>query len=340
MTPDSKSTRSAGGPASARRAMPASARERCGQQCAAAARARPACRRLAHARAIAACWRWCATPTDRAPLLASGSWEGASRPRRAGDGGFGYDPLFIPAGLCSCTRRASCRAELQERAQSPRARRSRRRCCSRARAGRRCHERSCRAAAAVAVRALPLVRAQVPVLRFQFAHAAGRAAGERLRRGAAARSGSSRREAAQGRERAEHLPRRRHAQPVLARGARRDCSTGVRARLAVRATMRRSRSRPIRARSSAGASPTIALPASLASPWARRASTTAQLQRLGRIHCAADTQRAVEELHAAGIDNFNLDLMYAPAAAERWRRRWPTSRQRSRSSRRIYRTTS
>ena len=36
-----------------------------------------------------------------------------------------------------------------------------------------------------------------------------------------------------------------------------------------------------------------------------------QLQRLGRIHCAADTQRAVEELHAAGLDNFNLDLMYA-----------------------------
>ena len=35
------------------------------------------------------------------------------------------------------------------------------------------------------------------------------------------------------------------------------------------------------------------------------------LERLGRIHSAEDTQRAVEELHAAGIDNFNLDLMYA-----------------------------
>jgi len=35
------------------------------------------------------------------------------------------------------------------------------------------------------------------------------------------------------------------------------------------------------------------------------------LQRLGRIHTAADTQVAVEELRAAGIDNFNLDLMYA-----------------------------
>jgi len=35
-----------------------------------------------------------------------------------------------------------------------------------------------------------------------------------------------------------------------------------------------------------------------------------QLQRLGRIHSAADTQRAVEELQVAGLTNFNLDLMY------------------------------
>jgi putative oxygen-independent coproporphyrinogen III oxidase len=35
------------------------------------------------------------------------------------------------------------------------------------------------------------------------------------------------------------------------------------------------------------------------------------LERLGRIHSAEDTQRAVEELRAAGIGNFNLDLMYA-----------------------------
>jgi len=37
----------------------------------------------------------------------------------------------------------------------------------------------------------------------------------------------------------------------------------------------------------------------------------AALERLGRIHTADDTRRAVEELHAAGILNFNLDLMYA-----------------------------
>ena len=35
------------------------------------------------------------------------------------------------------------------------------------------------------------------------------------------------------------------------------------------------------------------------------------LERLGRIHTADDTYRAVEELRAAGIGNFNLDLMYA-----------------------------
>jgi putative oxygen-independent coproporphyrinogen III oxidase len=36
-----------------------------------------------------------------------------------------------------------------------------------------------------------------------------------------------------------------------------------------------------------------------------------QLQALGRIHSSAETRRAAEELHAAGLQNFNLDLMYA-----------------------------
>jgi putative oxygen-independent coproporphyrinogen III oxidase len=36
-----------------------------------------------------------------------------------------------------------------------------------------------------------------------------------------------------------------------------------------------------------------------------------QLERLGRIHSADETRRAAEELHAAGLPNFNLDLMYA-----------------------------
>lgn len=37
----------------------------------------------------------------------------------------------------------------------------------------------------------------------------------------------------------------------------------------------------------------------------------AALGRLGRIHAPDDTRRAAAELHAAGLANFNLDLMYA-----------------------------
>ena len=36
-----------------------------------------------------------------------------------------------------------------------------------------------------------------------------------------------------------------------------------------------------------------------------------RLAALGRIHSPGDTRNAAEELHAAGMDNFNLDLMYA-----------------------------
>jgi oxygen-independent coproporphyrinogen-3 oxidase len=36
-----------------------------------------------------------------------------------------------------------------------------------------------------------------------------------------------------------------------------------------------------------------------------------QLKVLGRIHSPQETTRAAEELHAAGLGNFNLDLMYA-----------------------------
>ena len=36
-----------------------------------------------------------------------------------------------------------------------------------------------------------------------------------------------------------------------------------------------------------------------------------RLKALGRIHSPDETRRAAEELHAAGLTNFNLDLMYA-----------------------------
>ncbi len=42
------------------------------------------------------------------------------------------------------------------------------------------------------------------------------------------------------------------------------------------------------------------------------------LEGLGRIHSPEETCRAAEELHAAGLENFNLDLMYAlPGQHER-----------------------
>ena len=42
----------------------------------------------------------------------------------------------------------------------------------------------------------------------------------------------------------------------------------------------------------------------------------ARLAALGRIHCAAETRRAAAELHAAGLENFNIDLMYGLPAQD------------------------
>ncbi len=41
------------------------------------------------------------------------------------------------------------------------------------------------------------------------------------------------------------------------------------------------------------------------------------LAALGRIHAASETRAAVSELRAAGLGNFNLDLMYALPAQDR-----------------------
>jgi putative oxygen-independent coproporphyrinogen III oxidase len=41
------------------------------------------------------------------------------------------------------------------------------------------------------------------------------------------------------------------------------------------------------------------------------------LAALGRIHSPGETRRAAEELHAAGLGNFNLDLMYALPGQDR-----------------------
>ena len=65
----------------------------------------------------------------------------------------------------------------------------------------------------------------------------------------------------------------------------------------------------------------------------------AALATLGRIHGPGEIGAAVAELVAAGIDNFNLDLMYALPGQTR-EARSPTSRRRSRSVPRTSRTTS
>jgi XTP/dITP diphosphohydrolase len=42
---------------------------------------------------------WVNHADDPAPVLAHGVWEGTIGLKPAGEGGFGYDPLFIPEGL-------------------------------------------------------------------------------------------------------------------------------------------------------------------------------------------------------------------------------------------------
>jgi XTP/dITP diphosphohydrolase len=41
---------------------------------------------------------WLRGPEDAAPLLAEGTWEGHIARAPRGAGGFGYDPVFVPAG--------------------------------------------------------------------------------------------------------------------------------------------------------------------------------------------------------------------------------------------------
>ena len=55
----------------------------------------PPARRTARYRCVIAYVR---DAGDPAPLIASGSWEGTIALAPEGAGGFGYDPLFIPAG--------------------------------------------------------------------------------------------------------------------------------------------------------------------------------------------------------------------------------------------------
>ena len=55
----------------------------------------PAAERGARFRCVMVCLRH---PDDPAPLICQGTWEGAIAQSARGEGGFGYDPLFVPVG--------------------------------------------------------------------------------------------------------------------------------------------------------------------------------------------------------------------------------------------------
>ncbi len=59
----------------------------------------PEAARQARFRCVIACVR---SAEDPAPLIASGTWEGHIVREPRGSGGFGYDPVFVPAGQ-TCT---------------------------------------------------------------------------------------------------------------------------------------------------------------------------------------------------------------------------------------------
>ena len=116
---------------------------------------------------------------------------------------------------------------------------------------------------------------------------------------------------AQGRPLDLDLLRRRHAEPVRARGRSDASSNGVRARIAFARGRRDHARSESRARSSTAASRGYR-DAGRQSRLARRADVRrrAPAARSAAFTAAATSRRAVDELRSAGIDNFNLDLMY------------------------------
>ena len=62
-------------------------------------------------------------PQDPEPIVAHGTWEGEIATEPRGSGGFGYDPVFIPAGLHGTAAQlpAASKNEVSHRAQALRA---------------------------------------------------------------------------------------------------------------------------------------------------------------------------------------------------------------------------
>ena len=164
-------------------------------------------------------------PGRSAPLVAEGVWHGEIARAPRGANGFGYDPLFFVPRLGQDRRRARRRRPRTASATAARRSRGCSRCCNdadrRVERPRRGEARG--AAAARALRPHPVVRAQVPVLRFQFARAHGRTC---PKPSTSTSCSSIWRAAAVGLGPAPHqrLHRRRHAEPVLARSRSTRCS--------------------------------------------------------------------------------------------------------------------
>jgi XTP/dITP diphosphohydrolase len=80
----------------------------------------PASRRTARYRSVIV---FVKSPDDTAPLVGEGIWEGAIAESPRGDGGFGYDPIFIPKGetRTAAEMPAPLRNEQSHRGQAARA---------------------------------------------------------------------------------------------------------------------------------------------------------------------------------------------------------------------------
>ena len=263
-------------------------------------------------RATAARWSTCAGRDDPAPIVVQAQLGRSHRAQpRSGHSGFGYDPLFVVAGDGTLPPRSSTRRRrivLSHRGQAL------------ARAGARAAAApgtaiDMRHRAARAVRAPALVRAQVPVLRLQFArrcptagvpedayldalledleHAAARGA-ERPPTSSSVFFGGG----------TPSLFSPAAIERVLAARQRAACCTFAPAlEVTLEANPGTIEHGAFAGLSRGGRQPRVARRTELRRPE--------RLAALGRIHAAAETRSAVAELRAAGIDNFNLDLMYA-----------------------------
>jgi hypothetical protein len=183
---------------------------------------------------------------------------------------------------------------------------------------------------------IPVVRAEMPVLRLQLARGARRHSRGRVHRGADRRSrvGVA---AGLGTQGIEHLLRRRHAEPAFRRSAR-PAADGDPHRLPLLPDAE------ITLEANPGTVEADKFAAFRAAGINRlslgiQSFNPAHLKALGRIHDGDEARRAIE-IAAAHFDNFNLDLMYGLPGQTLERGACTTSKQRSPLRRRISPATS